>query len=307
MRLRLSGLFTRAAQDPVLGPMFGPVLRASLLLAFGLLPLSAMAQTVDRVPLEASSPPAIPPAAPPPAPPPVAYPALPPAPAPENSANRNYSVAPLPPQATMETVDAATTLNEPEQLLQKAQLSIESLQRDKNYTLLNDLLSRAKAVLIAPNLIRLGFFIGGRGGAAVLLVRDDAGNWSQPAFYTIGGVSYGFQIGAQASELVICIMSEKGLNALMDTKFTLGADAGVAVLDVGAGAQAATGLDYKADMYSFSRSDGLYAGISLDGSVITPKDSYNHLLYGPQASPRAILIDRSFTAPQANGLIRALP
>ncbi len=219
------------------------------------------------------------------------------------------SPAPNVPPATMDEPAAAEIgeKSDPEQLIERARQTVSDLMADEDYPLLRDVLSRSKAVLIAPNVIRLGFFLGGRGGAAVLVARDNAGNWSAPAFYTLGGPSFGFQIGAQSSEIMLCIVSEKGLRAIMNSKFTIGADAGVAVFDMGAGAQAATGLDANADMYAFARSDGLFVGISLDGTVITPKESYNHMLYGPQATPEAILLQRSYSAPQAAKLLSALP
>src|ERR1700733_2172772 len=140
--------------------------------------------------------------------------------------------------------------SEPEQLVEKSRETFQSMMSDKQYPSLVDLSTRAKAVIIVPNLIRAAFFFGGRGGNGVMLVRDPSGKWSQPAFYTLGGISWGLQFGGQSSELIIMVMSDKGLNAIMDHEVTLGGDAGLAIGEIGEGANASTGLDTNADMYA---------------------------------------------------------
>jgi lipid-binding SYLF domain-containing protein len=208
-------------------------------------------------------------------------------------------------------ISPAHALSEQEETIEKARTAAESMFSDANYPLLLELTMKAKAVLIVPNMVRVGFFIGGRGGNAVLLTRrvDDQGNvqWSAPAFYTIGGISYGLQIGAQSSQLIIAIMTDKGVQAVMNNKVTLGADAGLALGDIGAGAQASTGMDIKADMYAFAKSSGAFVGIALDGTVIQPRVSYNEGFYGAGATPRSILIDRTTTDPRAQSLIDVMP
>lgn len=181
--------------------------------------------------------------------------------------------------------------SEAEALVDSSRLTFQSMMADNQYPSLVDLSTRAKAIIIVPNLIRAAFFFGGRGGNAIMLVRHDDGTWSPPAFYTLGGVSWGLQFGGQSSELVLTIMTDKGLNAVLKREVTLGADAGVAVGELGRGANAATGLDSKADMYAFARSQGLFVGVSLEGSVIAPRETWNQQLYGPDASPQSILID----------------
>lgn len=204
-------------------------------------------------------------------------------------------------------VAPAHAMSEPEEVVEKAKVAAEGMFSDPNFPLLLDLTTKAKAILIVPNMVRLGFIIGGRGGNAVLLTRDGTGSWSAPAFYTVGGVSWGLQIGAQSSQLIIVIMSEKGLRAVMDRKVTLGADANIAVGELGAGAQASTGLDLKADMYAFSRSSGAFAGVALDGTVITPRQSFNDAFYGVGTSPQTILLDRMASNPKAQSLLDVMP
>lgn len=181
--------------------------------------------------------------------------------------------------------------SEAEQLVDRSRLTFQSMMSDNQYPSLVDLTTRAKAIIIVPNLIRAAFFFGGRGGNAIMIVRHDDGHWSQPAFYTLGGVSWGLQFGGQTSELILAIMTDKGLNAVLKREVTLGADAGVAVGELGRGANAATGLDTKSDMYAFARSEGLFVGVSLEGSVIAPRETWNQQLYGQDATPQSILVD----------------
>jgi lipid-binding SYLF domain-containing protein len=186
--------------------------------------------------------------------------------------------------------------SEPEQLLDHARISFQSMLSDNQYPGLVDLTTRAKAIIIAPNLIRAAFFFGGRGGDAVMLVRGADGKWSQPAFYSLGGLSWGLQFGGQTSELVIAIMTDKGVNAVMNREVTLGADAGLAVGELGKGANAASGMDLSSDMYAFARSQGLFVGVSLEGSIIHPRETWNQQLYGEQATPDSILVDHTATS-----------
>ena len=185
---------------------------------------------------------------------------------------------------------------ETEELVDSSRLTFQSMMSDPQYPALVNLATRAKAIIIIPNLIRAAFFFGGRGGNAVMLVRGDDNKWSPPAFYTLGGASWGLQFGGQSSELVITVMTDKGLHAILDREVTLGADAGVAVGELGIGANAATGMNLDADMYAFARSQGLFVGVSLEGSVIAPRETWNQQLYGAEATPQSILIDHTSTS-----------
>jgi lipid-binding SYLF domain-containing protein len=199
--------------------------------------------------------------------------------------------------------------SEPEQLVDRSRISFQSMMRDNQYPGLVDLASRAKAIIIVPNMIRAAFFFGGRGGNAVMLVRGDDGKWSPPAFYTIGGISWGLQFGGQSSELVITVMTDKGLQAIMSREATLGADAGLAIGELGKGVNAATGMGLKSDMYAFARSEGLFVGVSLEGSVIAPRETWNIQMYGDQVTPEAILVDRTeiSNSKAVSDIIAAMP
>ena len=156
------------------------------------------------------------------------------------------------------TVDiaAADDAQEAQQLVEKSQLTIESFQKDSNMGAVRDLLRTAKGVFIAPQVLKGAFVLGASGGSGVFLARQEKTNkWSQPAFYTIGGVSFGLQAGGEASEVVLLMMSERGVAGDAGKYVKLGADASIAVGPVGAGAGGATAA-LSADIISFSRAQG---------------------------------------------------
>ncbi|MCR6629541.1 MAG: lipid-binding SYLF domain-containing protein [Magnetospirillum sp.] len=185
----------------------------------------------------------------------------------------------------------------------KAQSVVERLRSDPHMeSNIASLLGRARAVLIIPDLVKGGFILGAEYGTGVLLTRDGSGSWSGPAFYSVASGSVGLQIGVQDAEAMFLIMTEGGLRAVMDNRFKAGADAGVAVLHVGAGAEAATTLNAGADIYAFSKAVGAYGGASLEGSAILPRHSWNAAYYGGNPAPEDILIARRLDAPQASRL-----
>jgi len=199
--------------------------------------------------------------------------------------------------------------SETDQLVDSSRNTFQSMMSDNQYPGLVDLASRAKAIIIVPSQLRAAFIFGGRGGNAVMIVRDAQNNWSSPAFYTLGGLSFGLQAGGSSSEIIITIMTERGLNAVLDREVTLGGDAGVAIGELGKGVNASTAIGLKSDMYAFARSQGLYLGASLEGSVIAPRHTWNRRMYGANVTPRNILIDRSASsnAPVVTALISAMP
>jgi lipid-binding SYLF domain-containing protein len=193
-----------------------------------------------------------------------------------------------------------------EQIVEKACMTLDNFMNDDNMKAFRDLLKDAKAAVIAPSLLEGAFVVGASGGNAVAVVRDEkTGRWSQPAFYTIGGASFGLQIGGQTSEVILLAMTQRGANALLGTSFKLGADAGFAAGPVGMGAQAAS-ANLSVDILSFSRSKGLYAGISLDGTVVAVRESLNEAYYGKKASPTDILVRNEGKNPQTACLIQDL-
>jgi SH3 domain-containing YSC84-like protein 1 len=138
------------------------------------------------------------------------------------------------------------------QLVEKAKLTVEQFQTDPNMGSLRDLAKKAKGMLILPQMIRAAFIVGGSGGSGVLVARDEkAGQWRGPAFYTLGGASFGFQAGADAAEVIILAMTERGVTKLLSPQVKLGADISVAAGPVGGGAAAAT-AGLSADLISYS-------------------------------------------------------
>ena len=175
-------------------------------------------------------------------------------------------------------------------IVDKARVAFGGFMRDDNYSWMRDHLKDAKGVLIYPQVLKAGFIFGGSGGTGVLLSRDgQTGEWSNPAFYTMGSASIGLQIGGESAEVVLLVMSQKGMDSLLTSKFNLGGDASVALGPVGGGAKS----DITSDFLSFSKSQGLYAGINLDGSYISVRDSLNKAYYGKEASPMDIIVKQS--------------
>ena len=186
-------------------------------------------------------------------------------------------------------------------VVDKARIAIEALAADKNFEGLRTGLKQARAVLIFPQIIKGGFFVGGSGGTGVLLVRD-GDSWVGPAFYTIGSASIGVQFGGEAAEVAILVNSQKAIDGLYGNQFKLGSDASIAAGPVGKGG----GIAFTSDLMSFSRSKGAFAGVSLEGSVIDVRDSLNNAYYGRKVTPIEILVKRSMASPQAGALRAAL-
>ncbi len=130
------------------------------------------------------------------------------------------------------------------------------------------LLGNARGIAIIPGVIKVGFVIGGRRGSGIVLVRKDNGDWGTPSRITLTAGSLGWQIGVQSTDVILVFKTRKSVEGLMGGKFTLGADAGVAAGPVGRRDEAATDLQLKAEVYSYSRSRGLFAGVSLEGSAL---------------------------------------
>ncbi|MDQ2702017.1 MAG: lipid-binding SYLF domain-containing protein [Pseudomonadota bacterium] len=159
------------------------------------------------------------------------------------------------------------------------------------------LLDEAHAIVVVPDSIKAGLVIGGRRGHGLLSVKRADGTWSNPSFVTLTGGSIGFQAGVQSADIVLVFRSERGLDNIVNGKFTLGADAGVAAGPVGRNASAATDGQLKAEIWSWSRARGLFAGVALDGAVLSIDDASNEAVYGRDTTPRMIFEDRYATRP----------
>ena len=158
------------------------------------------------------------------------------------------------------------------------------------------LLADAHGIAVIPGVIKAGFVVGGRYGKGVIAVRSASG-WSNPAFIQIAGGSLGWQIGAQSTDLILVFKSRRSVENLAGGKVTLGADASVAAGPVGRRAEAATDAQLKAEIYSYSRTRGLFAGISLEGSAVTPDQNANADFYQGEVSPWDIFDNRVPSVP----------
>ncbi len=192
------------------------------------------------------------------------------------------------------------------QLVERAKLSFEGMIVAPEMDGLRDLIRRAKGVFIAPQVLRGAFIFGVSGGSGVFFARSERpGQWKGPAFYTIGEASFGFQAGADASEVALLAMTDRGVNALLSTSVKLGADASVAAGPVGVGVRAAT-ANISADIVSFSRSKGLYGGVSVDGAVVATRGALNAAYYGKDVSTQDILIRGTVSNPHAAPLVELI-
>ncbi len=201
---------------------------------------------------------------------------------------------------------SANSMQEAMKIMDQSCKTFDNFIRDPNLEGFSNLLKNAMAVVIAPSLLKGAFVVGVSGGNAVAVIRDEkTGKWTAPAFYSMGGASFGLQIGGQASEVILLAMTKRGAVSLLTNSFKLGADAGVAAGPVGIGAQAAT-ANLSADILSFSRSKGLYGGISLDGAVIAVREDLNEAYYNKPVSTQDIFVLHSANNPYSDRLLSIL-
>jgi SH3 domain-containing YSC84-like protein 1 len=187
-----------------------------------------------------------------------------------------------------------------QKLVDKAATSFTNFVRDPDMTWFQQNVGRAKAVLIAPEVLKAGFIFGGSGGWAVVIAKDPkTGKWVGPAFYGLATASVGFQAGVAVSESITLVMTDKAMNSLLSPSFKLGADASVAAGPVGAGANS----NVVADLITFSRSKGVYGGLNLDGTIINTADDWNQAYYGRKVLSSDLLVREPLQAKGAEKLI----
>jgi len=200
------------------------------------------------------------------------------------------------------------TLADAQATVAEATSTVSRLRTDSGFKKeLNQFLARARAVMVVPSFFKAGFVVGGAYGSAVLLVRDDQGHFSDPAFYTISAGSVGLQFGAQENELILLVMTDAGLNALMRDRFKLEAGASITFGIFGGGVSTGSTTDVNQDIIAFSHSRGLFGGGALEGAVVEPRQERNTAFYdSQQATPDAIVLARQFSNPSAAPLKAAL-
>ena len=192
--------------------------------------------------------------------------------------------------ALIATQGAARAQTEQQTLVDRSALVLQEMLGEQNGAEARALLKNAKGAMVCPRVFKAGFFIGGQGGYCALVGRNASGQWSGPAFYTMGSGSFGFQIGVQDAQMIFIVLTEKGLQALLDSQFKFGADASVAVANIGAGVGGSTTAALRADIVSFATARGLFAGISLEGSLLSTRSDWNQAYYGKTIGAHQIVI-----------------
>ena len=194
----------------------------------------------------------------------------------------------------------------PQTIVDKATATVENILGDDNYAFAREHLANAKGVVVISDMLKAGFFIGGEVGEGVVLSRGDDGTWSNPAFVLLAGGSIGYQIGVELRDLLIIILTAKGMDSVLSDQITMGGDVSLTAGTLGAGAKASTVGSLGVDMVSFSKSKGLYGGGVLEGAVIMTQPDSNAAYYGGPTTPKQILAERTATATGAEQLKAAL-
>jgi lipid-binding SYLF domain-containing protein len=200
-------------------------------------------------------------------------------------------------------VARAQDKTEADGLVDKSRVVIEEMTRSQDSEIPTDLLKQAAGIAIIPDMVKAGFIIGGSYGKG-LVMSYKGGKWNGPAFIKLGAGSIGLQIGGQAVDLILVIVGEEAMNAFMANKFKLGGDVALVAGPVGAQASAATEITFKGGIYSYSRSKGLFAGISLEGAGISSQEELNRAYYELTGNTQIILAGK-VTPPESGQKLAA--
>jgi lipid-binding SYLF domain-containing protein len=202
---------------------------------------------------------------------------------------------------------AAAIADSPQHLVDSATLALQDIMQSSAGNTVGVYLRQARAIVVCPNIFRGGLFIvGGEGGGCLMLARTSDGNWSNPAFYSLGSASFGPQIGVQSAEVMMLVMTSGGLNALLNSQFKFGADAGLTVATLGAGVNGSMSTALDADIITFSKTQGLYGGVSLQGSILSNDSGTEQQYYGTALDARQIVLNLDGSNPGANPLRETL-
>jgi lipid-binding SYLF domain-containing protein len=216
---------------------------------------------------------------------------------------RNTGIAALVAAGSVLVAPAAIAQSDQQKLVDASEASLSNFVRDPEMKWLQQNLSRAKALIIAPEILKAGFIFGGSGGRALVVARDaKTGRWVGPVFYAMATASVGFQAGIQVSEGLTLVMTDKGFNSLLATSFKMGGDASIAAGPVGAGAKS----DVVADLITFSRAKGVYGGLNFDGTVVTASDDWNAAYFGKKVLAPDVLVRMDVANKQADKLLAAV-
>lgn len=185
-----------------------------------------------------------------------------------------------------------------QQLVDKSKMTLEAFAADGTMKeALRDFAPEAKALLIVPQFMRGAFIFGGAGGTGVLVARDEkSGKWGDPVFYNIGSASFGLQVGADVSEMVLVVRTQKGMEEFYTNDFKLGANTGISAGPVGAGASA---KGIAADIVAYAKQKGAFAGIAVDGAFVSVSNDSNKAYYGKDVRPTDIIVKKTVGNPKS--------
>jgi lipid-binding SYLF domain-containing protein len=203
------------------------------------------------------------------------------------------------------STDAKKIDDETERAMKAAEV-LEAAATSEDASIPNALLEKAWGIAVIPHVVKGAFGIGGRWGKGLVVQRLENGGWSAPAYVSVGGASYGFQIGVDATDLVLVFTDRSGLQSLLDDGLKLGADAGVTAGPLGRRGEIGTNLTLDSAIYSYSRSKGLFAGIALDGAVVTVDEDANHKVYGKDVTASTLLSGKVAPTPVVSSFHTAL-
>jgi lipid-binding SYLF domain-containing protein len=187
-------------------------------------------------------------------------------------------------------------LREERERSQKAAEVLDSIMAAPDQEIPADLLAKAFGIAVIPNVVKGAFLAGGRFGKGLVAARGENGEWGAPLFVDIGGGSFGLQIGVEATDLILVFTEPNGLREMLKDNLKLGAEAGAVAGPVGRQVEAGTNLTFDSPIYSYSRNKGVFAGVSLDGSVLSVDDSSNQEAYGEKVSGNDILVAKKVSA-----------
>ena len=211
-------------------------------------------------------------------------------------------------QPAVFAADAGSVNPELDRRIMEARQVLSEIVVSPDQSIPEELLAKCKAIAVYPSVLKGAFLVGARFGKGVVLKRDEKTNqWGPVAFSTIGGGSFGLQIGGQATDLILVIMNERGIRSLLSNNFTLGANVSVAAGPVGRDSQVSTDLKLKAGIISYSRSRGIFGGAALDGAILTQDNNSNSSYYGKPVTSKDILLGNAVTVqPSSAELVNAL-
>ena len=197
--------------------------------------------------------------------------------------------------------------NDPQKLVEDSAALAKSLLTDPKWSAYQAHFTRAKAVVLAPDVIRAGIVVGGSAGQCLIVVREaNTGGWSAPSFCAMGEATVGIQIGFEKLEVMLLIMTQGALDRIVSGTVTLGGEAGISMGLVGSTIETATTLNLDYDILAFARGQGFYGGVTIDGGYIGPDKAYNHAYYGRRITARDILYANTVDTSRADVLLSAL-